>query len=125
MESRVEGLIRLLHDVTDKPVAVGFGVSGPDQVLFLSHLLLQLALCPCYITKILTCIVAAAYWTAAICIFRHLTRLMWQAQQLVRWGAEGVIVGSALVKALGMAKSPEEGLKEMSELAKTLRAAIP
>lgn len=31
--SRVEGLIELLHSVTDKPVAVGFGVSGPEQVL--------------------------------------------------------------------------------------------
>jgi tryptophan synthase alpha subunit len=30
-ESRVEGLIELLHSVTDKPVAVGFGVSGPEQ----------------------------------------------------------------------------------------------
>jgi hypothetical protein len=30
-ESRVEGLIELLHGVTDKPVAVGFGVSGPEQ----------------------------------------------------------------------------------------------
>lgn len=30
-EARVEGLIQLLHSVTDKPVAVGFGVSGPEQ----------------------------------------------------------------------------------------------
>ena len=28
----MEGLIQLLHSVTDKPVAVGFGVSGPEQV---------------------------------------------------------------------------------------------
>ena len=27
----MEGLIQLLHSVTDKPVAVGFGVSGPEQ----------------------------------------------------------------------------------------------
>ena len=32
MESRVEGLIQSLHGITDKAVAVGFGVSGPDQV---------------------------------------------------------------------------------------------
>lgn len=31
MESRVEGLIQQLHSITDKSVAVGFGVSGPDQ----------------------------------------------------------------------------------------------
>lgn len=32
MESRVEGLIEQLHQITDKSVAVGFGVSGPEQV---------------------------------------------------------------------------------------------
>ena len=35
MESRVEGLISMLHDVTDKSVAVGFGISAPDAVCFL------------------------------------------------------------------------------------------
>ncbi|CAK0744552.1 hypothetical protein CVIRNUC_001557 [Coccomyxa viridis] len=77
MESRVEGLIQSLHGITDKAVAVGFGVSGPDQ-----------------------------------------------AKQIMAWGAEGVIVGSALVKALGDAASPEEGLKQMEELAKSIREAI-
>ena len=32
MESRVEGLIKKLHEVTDKSVAVGFGISAPDAV---------------------------------------------------------------------------------------------
>ena len=32
MESRVEGLISMLHEVTDKSVAVGFGISTPDAV---------------------------------------------------------------------------------------------
>lgn len=32
MESRVEGLIKMLQGVTDKSVAVGFGVSRPEQV---------------------------------------------------------------------------------------------
>jgi tryptophan synthase alpha subunit len=32
MESRVEGLISKLQSVTDKPVCVGFGVSGAEQV---------------------------------------------------------------------------------------------
>ena len=45
-----------------------------------------------------------------------------QAQQVVRWGADGVIVGSALVKALGEAASPEEGLARLDALAKELRA---
>ena len=29
----MEGLIDKLHGITDKAVAVGFGVSGPEQVL--------------------------------------------------------------------------------------------
>lgn len=33
MEARVEGLIDKLHGITDKAVAVGFGVSGPEQVM--------------------------------------------------------------------------------------------
>jgi len=47
-----------------------------------------------------------------------------QAVELRKWGAEGVIVGSALVKALGEASSPEEGLQRMTTLAKSIRAAI-
>ena len=35
MESRAEGLIEMIHDVTDKSVAVGFGISSPEAV---SHL---------------------------------------------------------------------------------------
>jgi len=76
-ESRVEGLIQLLKASTDKSVAVGFGVSGPEQ-----------------------------------------------AKQIKAWGADGVIVGSALVKALGEAGSKEEGLKKMADLAKSIREAI-
>ena len=62
----------------DKPVAVGFGVSGPEQ-----------------------------------------------ARQIMEWGADGVIVGSALVRALGEAASKEEGLEKMEKLAREIRAAIP
>lgn len=32
IEDRVQGLIEFLHSVSDKPVAVGFGVSTPEQV---------------------------------------------------------------------------------------------
>lgn len=59
VSGRVEGLVADLHDVTDKPVAVGFGVSKPEHV-----------------------------------------------KKIVAWGAEGVIVGSALVRALGEAATP-------------------
>ena len=77
MEARVEGLIKSLHVATDKSVAVGFGVSGPEQ-----------------------------------------------ARQLRAWGADGVIVGSALVKALGEAPDPAQGLAAMRDLARSIRAAV-
>ena len=76
-EGRVEGLIASLRGMTDKPVAVGFGVSGPAQ-----------------------------------------------AAQLRAWGADGVIVGSALVKAVGEAASPGEGLAALDALAREIRAAL-
>jgi len=77
MEARVEGLIATLRSKTDKPIAVGFGVSGPDT-----------------------------------------------AAQVMAWGADGVIVGSALVKALGEAATPAEGLKALEALARSIRAAV-
>lgn len=45
--------------------------------------------------------------------------------QVSGWGADGVIVGSAMVKILGEAKSSEEGLKELEIFAKSLKAALP
>lgn len=48
-----------------------------------------------------------------------------QVKQLVEWGAEGVIVGSALVKALASGDSPAEGLEAMEKLARELRGAMP
>ncbi|KAF8073088.1 TRPA1 [Scenedesmus sp. PABB004] len=74
--TRVEALVEMLHSVTDKSVAVGFGVSKPEH-----------------------------------------------ARQIVAWGAEGVICGSALVRALGDAATPEEGLDAMEALARSLREA--
>lgn len=47
-----------------------------------------------------------------------------QAAQIKAWGAEGVICGSALVRALGESGGAEAGLAKMSELARSLRAAI-
>lgn len=41
------------------------------------------------------------------------------------WGADGVIVGSALVKLLAEAKSPEDGLKELENFMRSLKAALP
>lgn len=44
--------------------------------------------------------------------------------QVAGWGADGVIVGSAMVKLLGEAKSPEEGLKALEEFTKSLRSGL-
>ncbi|KAJ4727381.1 tryptophan synthase alpha chain [Melia azedarach] len=46
-------------------------------------------------------------------------------QQVAGWGADGVIVGSAMVKLLGEAKSPEEGLKQLENFTKSLKSALP
>jgi tryptophan synthase alpha chain len=59
LQDRVQRLVAQLKEVTNKPIAVGFGVSRPEQ-----------------------------------------------AAQLAAWGADGVIVGSALVRALGEAPTP-------------------
>ncbi|ERN01456.1 tryptophan synthase alpha chain [Amborella trichopoda] len=46
-------------------------------------------------------------------------------KQVAAWGADGAIVGSAMVRILGDASSPEEGLKELESFTKSLRAALP
>ena len=58
MENRVEGLVQALKQTSPVPVAVGFGISGVDQV-----------------------------------------------RQVRSWGADGAIVGSALVKRMASASS--------------------
>lgn len=45
--------------------------------------------------------------------------------QIAGWGADGVIVGSAMVRLLGEAKSPEEGLEELESFTKSLKSALP
>ncbi|KAI5425788.1 cTPxI [Lathyrus oleraceus] len=45
-------------------------------------------------------------------------------KQATGWGADGVIVGSAIVKVLGDAKSPQEGLKELEIFTRSLKSAL-
>ncbi len=47
-----------------------------------------------------------------------------QAKQIKAWGAEGVIVGSALVRALGESATPEEGIQQMKALLAELKQAL-
>ncbi|XP_074316140.1 tryptophan synthase alpha chain-like isoform X1 [Silene latifolia] len=77
VSSRVQQLLSDIKEATDKPVAVGFGISKPEHV-----------------------------------------------KQVAGWGADGVIVGSAIVKILAEANSPEEGLKELEKFTKSLKAAL-
>lgn len=44
--------------------------------------------------------------------------------QVAEWGADGVIVGSAMVKILGEAESLEKGLKELEVFTKSLKSAL-
>lgn len=78
VESRVESLLQDLKKVTDKPIAVGFGISKPEHAI-----------------------------------------------QVAEWGADGVIVGSAMVKLLGEASSPEEGISALKNLTQDLRKVLP
>ena len=75
MESRVEGLVQQLKQTSLVPVAVGFGISGAEQV-----------------------------------------------RQVRGWGADGAIVGSALVKRMAAA-SPGDIAQEAGRFCAELRAA--
>ncbi|KAJ0247000.1 Tryptophan synthase alpha chain [Hirschfeldia incana] len=77
VSGKVQSLLKDIKEATDKPVAVGFGISKPEHV-----------------------------------------------KQIAGWGADGVIVGSAMVRLLGDAKSPTEGLKELERLTKSLKSAL-
>ena len=70
-------LVKTIKETSNKPVAVGFGISTPEHV-----------------------------------------------KKVVSWGADGVIVGSALVRTLGEAPSPEEGLAAMQALTEDLVSAL-
>lgn len=76
LQNRVKHLITDLRSVTDKPIGVGFGISGTEQ-----------------------------------------------AHQVMEWGADAVIVGSAFVKRLAEG-SPREGLLAVEQLCRELKAAI-
>jgi tryptophan synthase alpha chain len=74
--TRVEELLKTIRTQTDKPIGVGFGISGPEQ-----------------------------------------------ARQVRKWGADAVIVGSAIVKRLAE-NSPEEGVKSIEVFCRDLKQAI-
>ncbi|CAN6363697.1 unnamed protein product [Urochloa humidicola] len=46
-------------------------------------------------------------------------------KQIAEWGADGVIIGSAMVRHLGEATSPKEGLKRLEKFAISMKNALP
>lgn len=80
MQSRAAEMLGQLRNTTDKPLGVGFGISGPEQ-----------------------------------------------AQQVRAWGADAVIVGSAIVQRLWSDApdwTPAQGLDEMAAFCRSLKGAI-
>lgn len=76
LQTRVQDLLISLKQMTDKPIGVGFGVSGTDQ-----------------------------------------------AEQLMQWGADAVIVGSAFVKRLSE-QPPAAALEDISQFCKDLKTSL-
>ena len=76
MATGIKNLLADLHDSTNKPIGVGFGISNPKQ-----------------------------------------------AKQVKDWGADAVIVGSAIVKRLAE-NTPEAGLKAIAEFCHSLKQAM-
>lgn len=73
VSKKVQSILERLRTVTDKPIAVGFGISQPDQ-----------------------------------------------AKQVIDWNADGVIVGSAMVKLL----AEPNGVRSVAALCSDLKRAI-
>jgi tryptophan synthase alpha chain len=76
LDERVGDILAKLRSVTDKPIAIGFGIAAPEH-----------------------------------------------AQQVRAWGADGAIVGSAMVKRLATG-TPQEGLDEIDRFCRSLKAAV-
>jgi tryptophan synthase alpha chain len=77
IQSSIEESLKKIMAATDKPVAVGFGISTPDQ-----------------------------------------------AAQLARWGAHGVIVGSALVKVIEENSASPELVGKVTAFVKALKQGV-
>jgi tryptophan synthase alpha chain len=76
LQTRVQDLLISLKQMTDKPIGVGFGVSGTDQ-----------------------------------------------AEQLMHWGADAVIVGSAFVKRLSE-QPPAAALEDIRQFCQDLKTSL-
>jgi len=77
LQQSIEESLRKIKTMTDKPVAVGFGISTPDQ-----------------------------------------------ASQVAHWGADGVIVGSALVKVMEENIGKPELVRQAATFVKALKQGV-
>lgn len=66
-------------------------------------------------------LLSGARWTLLSDCIAQTWRSFFVCFQVTEWGADGIIVGSALVKALGEAASPDEGLKALRSLARSIK----
>jgi tryptophan synthase alpha chain len=76
LETRVKDILEHVRSITDKPIAIGFGISEPEH-----------------------------------------------ARQVREWGADGAIVGSAIVKRLAQG-TPTEGLQSIEQFCQSLKQAL-
>lgn len=100
-----------LSQVTNKAVAIGFGISTPDHVRQVRiHFAGQ----------------ENSPGITSISLFVNFDKLieLYNLVQIAEWGADAVIVGSAMVKQLGEAVSPREGLKRLEDFARSLKDAL-
>ena len=110
MESRVEGLVQQLHGMTDKPVSSADGcqmLEPPDAASLQNEgCAAQLAqTTPGTFGQDLVTLAPHVLLGAQVCVGFGVSKPE-QARQIASWGAEGVICGSALVRALGESSSP-------------------
>jgi len=61
----------------------------------------------------------------SLILWLYLTQPFPLAGQIAEWGADGVIIGSAMVRQLGEATSPQEGLKRLEDYARSMKNALP
>ena len=89
-------------------MAVGFGISKPEHVKQVREV------------TITSSALLIKEW---LILWLSLTPSF--AGQIAEWGADGVIIGSAIVRQLVEATSPQQGLKQLEDYARSMKNALP
>ena len=121
-----------LRDVTKKPIAIGFGISKPEhaqQVGPVGHEKVDQSI---YLSASLSIYLSIyLYLCIYVCYILHLLLLL-LLLQVVSWGSDGVIVGSALVKIVSQccnsngdaAADGKAAAETASEFLRSLKSAM-